>query len=194
VAAPDPETEGPRHTWVVHAPGKWDWSSISAFLHTQLGLLVITSVLVPLFVFAFHQAQDYRQELKTADIEQRIIIYRMHVILRSLEEADYIYLRRAYEAIQGEWMYYRPLYPELEGDLPINGLLYRMVDLDSLTLDKLPPLVVSHQRLLDLLLPLVGPRASPDRFAELYAGKAAQIKQLREQLLKEYRAFKDDID
>lgn len=164
--------------------------TVTSFLQSQLGLLLITSVLVPLFTFSYQTWRDHVAADSSRILEKRIILYRTDVVLHSLAQETYPGLRRAFDALQGKSDYYRPLYPDLETDIPLNGLLYRVLPLKTLRGEHLPEPVETLALLAEALLPMVGPDTSSNAFAAAYAANREAVNALRERLSTEYTGLK----
>lgn len=166
---------------------------ITRFLQSQLGLLLITSVMVPLVTFSYRGWRDHVAAETTAVIETRIIIYRMDIVAHSLGQTTYPHVCRAYAALQGVTGCYQPLYPELEANIPLSGLIYRVLPGDSLLGDGLPEPVATLALIAGALLPVVGPGTAETGFANAYREQADNIKALRGRLLSQYPQLKSDL-
>jgi hypothetical protein len=167
--------------------------AFARFLQSQLGLLIITSVLVPLITFSYHSWRDRVAAADKAATEKRIIVYRLDIIAHSLGQASRSHICRAFGALQGWDGCYQPLYPELESGIPLAGLIYRVLPEDALTEEGLPEPVEILSQIADMLLPLAGPDAEAADFAEAYPAHAQDIKILRERLLGQYPQLKTDL-
>ena len=168
-------------------------TAISRFLQSQLGLLLITSVMVPLVTFSYRGWRDHVAAETKAAIETRIIVYRMDIITYTLDQTTYPYVCRAYAALQGDTDCYKPLYPELETNIPLSGLIYRALPGGSLIGDELPEPVDTLTKIAGALLPVVGPGATEDGFTAAYREQADTIKALRTRLLGQYPQLKAEL-
>lgn len=168
-------------------------STISQLLQSQLGLLLITSVVVPLVAFSYRAWRDHVEVEASAAIEKRIIVYRMDIIAHSLGRPNYADLCRAYAALQGKTGCYQPVFPELETNIPLTGLIYRVLPEGTLIDEGYPEPVETLELLAGALLPVVGPEASKADFTKAYAEQAHHIKTLQERLLTQYPQLKSHI-
>lgn len=165
-------------------------STLIQFFQTPLGIMLISSVVIPLFIFLYNVFVTHQDRVRTNEMEKQVITYRLDLILHSLEKSDYVHLHLAYDALQGEHDMYYPLFPEFEKNVPLVGLIYRITPLKDLHTRGAPPIAATLRELTSILLTIVGPTESIDDFYENYKAQSEIISILKQRLQNELSDFK----
>lgn len=131
--------------------------------------LVVTFVL-PLTVFTYNWSKESlraaREDHLRHEQTRRVAIYRLFLIEHALRDPTYETFKLARGALEGGGNGYIPLLPEYEKDIPLAGLLLRIVPEKALHFTDLPWGAYTCQTLEDRFAEILDPLDSREHFSD----------------------------